>query len=68
VSVLVVDWAQGPIPGVATVPFAPPLSMPIDLASATTDDGELLASTARRLRDVEGWLTDRPALVESPGD
>jgi hypothetical protein len=34
VSVLVVDWAQGPIPGVTTVPFAPPMSMPIDLASA----------------------------------
>ena len=32
VSVLVVDWAQGPILGVAIVPFAPPLSMPIDLA------------------------------------
>jgi DNA-binding transcriptional LysR family regulator len=68
VSVLVVDWAHGPIPGVTTVPFAPPLSMPIDLASAATDDGELLAGTARRLRDVEGWLTDRPARVESPGD
>jgi alpha-beta hydrolase superfamily lysophospholipase len=34
VSVLVVDWAQGPIPGVTTLPFAPPMSMPIDLASA----------------------------------
>ncbi len=68
VSVLVVDWAQGPIAGVVTVPFAPPQSMPIDLASAATEDGEFLASMARRLRDVEGWLTDRPARAEVPGD
>jgi hypothetical protein len=50
------------------VPFDPPLNLPIDLASSPTDGGELLASTARRLREAEGWLTHRPARTELPGD
>jgi DNA-binding transcriptional LysR family regulator len=68
VSVFVGEWVQESIAGVAAVPFDPPLSFPIDLASSPTDDGEVLASTARRLRDAEGWLTQRPAGTELPGD
>jgi len=68
VSVFVGEWVQEPIPGIAAVPFDPPLSFPIDLASSPTDDWDVLASTARRLRDAEGWLTHRPAGTELPGD
>jgi DNA-binding transcriptional LysR family regulator len=67
VSVLVGEWVQESIPDVAAVPFDPPLSFPIDLASSPTD-GDLLVTTARRLRDVEGWLTQRPARSELPSD
>jgi DNA-binding transcriptional LysR family regulator len=67
VSVLVGEWVQESIPDVAAVPFDPPLSFPIDLASSPTD-GDLLVTTARRLRDAEGWLTQRPARSELPSD
>jgi hypothetical protein len=46
VSVLVSEWSGVPIEGVAVMPFDPPLSLPLDLASAPTDGGELLVSTA----------------------
>jgi DNA-binding transcriptional LysR family regulator len=68
VSVFVGEWVHESIAGVAAVPFDPPLSFPIDLASSPTDGGELLVSTARRLRDAEGWLTHRPARTELPTD
>ena len=68
VSALVGEWIQEPIAGVAAVPFDPPLSLPIDLASAPTADGDLVAETARRLRDAEGWLTQRAPRTELPGD
>ena len=68
VSVVVGEWVEEPIAGVAAVPFDPPLTFPIDLASAPTDGGELLVSTARRLRDAEEWLTHRPAHTELPSD
>ena len=68
VSVVVGEWVDEAIEGVAAVPFDPPLSFPIDLASATADGGELLVSIARRLRDAEGWLTHRPARTELPSD
>jgi DNA-binding transcriptional LysR family regulator len=68
VSVLVGEWTNGSIPGVSVVPFDPPLSMPIDLASSPTGGGEVLASAARRLRDAEGWLTHRPASAELQSD
>ena len=68
VSVVVGEWVSEPIPGVAAVPFDPALSFPIDLASALTDGGELVASAASGLRDAEGWLTDRPARTELPSD
>ena len=67
VSVLVGEWVQESIPDVAALPFDPPLTFPIDLASSPTG-GELLVSTARRVRDAEGWLTHRPASTELPSD
>ena len=66
VSVLVGEWLQEPIAGVAAVPFDPPLSLPLDLASSRTESGERVAETACRLRDAEGWLTYRPARTELP--
>ena len=68
VSVVVAEWVQEPIAGVAAVPFDPPLSFPIDLASAPSEDGERVATTARLLRDRDGWLTRRAALTDLPGD
>jgi hypothetical protein len=68
VSAFVGEWVQESIAGVAAVPFDPPLSFPIDFASSPTEDGEVLAGTARRLRDAEGWLTHRPARTELPSD
>ena len=68
VSVLVGEWVQESIAGVAAVPFDPPLSLPLDLASSRTDSGELVADVACRLRDAEGWLTHRPARTEVSGD
>jgi DNA-binding transcriptional LysR family regulator len=57
VSVVVHEWADEPIPGIATVPFDPPVTLPIDLASAA--GAEDVAAAALRLRDEEGWLTSR---------
>ena len=68
VSLFVGEWVEEAIEGVVAVPFDPPLSFPIDLASSPTDGGELLVSMARRLRDAEGWLTHRPAQTELPSD
>jgi DNA-binding transcriptional LysR family regulator len=68
VSLFVGEWVQEAIAGVAAVPFDPPLSFPIDLASSPTDGGEWLVTTARRLRDAEGWLTRRPPRTELPSD
>ena len=68
VSLFVGEWAAESITGVAAVPFDPPLSFPIDLASSPADHGKLLVTTARRVRDAEGWLTHRPARAELPKD
>jgi hypothetical protein len=70
VTAVVGEWARDPIPGVAAVPFEPPLMFPIDLASpaAPTDAERALVSTALRMRDAGGWLTHRPARTELPGD
>ncbi len=68
VSVIVAEWVLQPIAGVAAVPFDPPLSIPLDLASSRTDSGDCVAEVARRLRDAEGWLTHRRARTELPGD
>ena len=70
VSVFVADWPQESIAGVAAVPFDPPLSFPIDLATGSPplEGADLLRQVALRLRDSEGWLTRRPARTEPPGD
>ena len=69
VSVFVSEWAEEAA-GVAAVPFDPPLTFPIDFASARSpsDGVKALVEAARRVRDAEGWLTQRPARVELPGD
>jgi hypothetical protein len=70
VSLLVAEWTREPIAGVAAVPFGPPLTFPLDLATAASpvDGAELLLEAALRLRDEEAWLTRRPARAELPGD
>ena len=70
VSAFVGEWAQDPIPGVVALPFDPPLTFPIDLASAAapTDAERSLVEAALVLRDAGGWLTRRPARIELPGD
>jgi DNA-binding transcriptional LysR family regulator len=70
VSVFVGEWVEEAIAGVVAVPFDPPLSFPIDLASwlQPTEDAELVLETARRVRDAEGWLTQRPARTDLGDD
>jgi hypothetical protein len=55
---------------VAAVPFDPPLTFPIDLAtSASPGDAERsLVRMALQMRDEAGWLTRRPARTQLPGD
>jgi DNA-binding transcriptional LysR family regulator len=69
-SVFVRDWAEQARPRVVAVPFDPPLSFPIDLASAVapTEGSGLLVEAALRLRDDEGWLSSRPARTQLPDD
>jgi DNA-binding transcriptional LysR family regulator len=57
VSLVVADWADPPIAGVVAVPFDPPLTLPIDLASAPS--AEEAVAAVLRVRDREGWLTAR---------
>ncbi len=70
VAAVVAEWVGAPVDGVAAVPFDPPLTLPLDLASSPSLAGatELLVRAACALRDAEGWLTRRPARVELPGD
>jgi DNA-binding transcriptional LysR family regulator len=70
VSAFVGDWAQEASPGVVAVPFDPPLTFPIDLATGGSpiDGTELLLEATLRLRDTEGWLTRRPARTQLPSD
>ena len=70
VSLVVGEWVEEPIAGVAALPFDPPLSFPIDLASPvpSTDGADALLEAALRVRDAEGWLTHRPARTELPAD
>jgi hypothetical protein len=70
VAVIVADWAGDPGGGLVAVPFDPPLSFPTDLVSRwpPTEDVTDLVQTALRVRDSEGWLTDRPARTELPED
>jgi DNA-binding transcriptional LysR family regulator len=70
VAALVGEWGDPPIPGVVVLPFDPPLSFPMDLASAwpPTPATELVVEAACALRDAEGWLTRRPSHTELPED
>jgi DNA-binding transcriptional LysR family regulator len=70
VAVVVADWTGEPGGGLAAVPFDPPLSFPTDLVSRwpPTEEATDLVQAALRLRDSEGWLTDRPARTELPED
>jgi DNA-binding transcriptional LysR family regulator len=62
VSIVVAEWTAPPIDGVAAVPFDPPLSLPVDLASVPDATGAAeLVATALELRDREGWLSARAA-------
>jgi len=70
VSVVVAEWAADATSGFAAVPFDPPLSLPMDLASSwpASDAVDAVVRAARRVRDAEGWLTERTARTELPGD
>jgi hypothetical protein len=70
VSVFVAEWVREAIPGVVAVPFDPPLSFPVDLASAwpPSEAVEILVRVTSGLRDTEGWLTQRAVRSELPRD
>jgi len=70
VSVVVAEWAEEGTTGLVAVPFDPPLSFPADLASRwpPKESVAALVEAARRVRDAEGWLTERPVRTELPGD
>ena len=70
VAVMVSEWARQPGSGLVAVPLDPPLSFPTDLVSRwpPTEAVEALVRTVLRIRDSEGWLTERPALTELPRD
>jgi len=70
VAVMVGDWAAEPVGGLVAKPFEPPLSFPMDLVSRwpPTNEVTALVESALRLRDSEGWLTERPVRTERPED
>jgi DNA-binding transcriptional LysR family regulator len=70
VSVMVAEWAREPGTGLVGVPFDPPLNFPTDLISRwpASEDVEALVQTALRVRDSEGWLTERRVRTEMPRD
>jgi DNA-binding transcriptional LysR family regulator len=67
VSQFVGEWAAD-APGVVAVPFDPPLSFPMDLASCfpPTAQVDALVEAALRARDEAGWLTQRRPRTELP--
>lgn len=67
VSVFVAEWAAEVVGDVAAVPFDPPLTFPVDLASGQAGAGPLLR-VALELRDREGWLVQRAPRTELPPD
>jgi DNA-binding transcriptional LysR family regulator len=69
VSQFVGEWTVEAA-GVAAVPFDPPLSFPMDLASCfpPSDEVTALVEAALRARDAHGWLTRRSARTELPED
>jgi DNA-binding transcriptional LysR family regulator len=70
VSVVVAEWVDDPTASFAAVPFDPPLSFPMDLASCwpASEAVEALVRAAQRVRDAERWLTERTARTEVPDD
>jgi DNA-binding transcriptional LysR family regulator len=70
VAVVVDEWVGDSAAEFAAVPFDPPLTFPIDLASCwpATEAVDALVRTAQRVRDAEGWLTDRAPRTELPDD
>ncbi len=64
VAPVVSDWAQTFGPDVVTVPFDPPITFPIDLASANGAD--LVVGASLAMRDAEGWLSRRSPRTERP--
>jgi DNA-binding transcriptional LysR family regulator len=66
---IVAEWATD-APGVVAIPFDPPLSFPMDMASSWPPTEPVLAliDAALHTRDVSGWLTQRPARTELPPD
>jgi DNA-binding transcriptional LysR family regulator len=68
VAVMVAEWARQPASGLVAVPLDPPLYFPMDLVShwPPPEDVEALVRTALRIRDSEGWLTERPVRTELP--
>jgi hypothetical protein len=70
VSVMVAEWAREPGTGLVGVPFDLPLNFPTDLISRwpATEDVDALVRMALRVRDSEGWLTERVARTELPRD
>ena len=67
VAVVVADWVES-MPHVVAVPFDPPLTFPTDLASRwpPTEAVQAVVRAAQRVRDTEGWLTQRPPRSELP--
>ena len=70
VAVMVSEWAREPANGLVAVPLDPPVSFPTDLVSRwpPTEGVEGLVRTVLRVRDSEGWLTERRARTELPRD
>jgi DNA-binding transcriptional LysR family regulator len=70
VAVMVADWGRDPDSGLVAVPFDPPLNFPTDLVSRwpPTEEVTELVQSALRVRDSEGWLTERSPRTELPED
>ncbi len=70
VAVFVSEWVDDAIAGIVAVPFDPPLNFPMDLASRwpPTEGVAALVRAAQRVRDAEGWLTQRAPRSELPED
>jgi hypothetical protein len=67
--IFVGEWSPE-VEDVAAVPFEPPLSFPMGLASPcpSTEAVEELVNTALQLRDTGGWLTRSTATTDLPDD
>jgi DNA-binding transcriptional LysR family regulator len=70
VSLAIAEWAEAWDTELVGIPFDPPLTLPTDLASRwpASESVAALVETARRVRDAEGWLTERTDRTELPDD